>query len=570
MKDSNTTSMKDFNIFEELGAGAYSKVNRVVRKDDTQVYALKRVFLSKLSEKEKDNALNEVRILASVNSENVVSYKEAFWENSPSTLWIVMEYADGGDLYERIKKHKKKGTKFAEEEIWRIFIQIVKGLKILHNHKVLHRDLKWANVFLNKDGTVKLGDLNVSKVAKMGLVYTQTGTPYYASPEVWQDKPYDSKSDIWSLGVVLYEMWTLNPPFTDTSMQGLWKRVMKGMYPPILTTYSKDLSSMISTLLQVNPTKRPSWSQILHMPAIEEHLNEEDNNEIWQELLNTIKFPRNIKHLNNRLPKSQYELEEELDIMPDFSNKFKLETKNSQPILPIEPQTDNVPDDIKREIAKYEAIAEIERKYAAPSSKKTKKQRQIPKTTPSSINGIENIYIKYKDKAKGIADSIKKKNNYLQMKEKYAKRAKEVEEIEKKEKILLHKRVIGSMQNSEIYDSPGIYKHRDNFHYQISADRNQNYNGSSNSKSEDYRDPIAHYDYKQSHILKPPYKSPSTTKALDNMSIDDKETRKQRILQHAKEIREAVSLNREKATGMVRRISDQSAVYTPIQPKWWG
>ena len=86
MKDSNTTSMKDFNIFEELGAGAYSKVNRVVRKDDTQVYALKRVFLSKLSEKEKDNALNEVRILASVNSENVVSYKEAFWENSPSTL----------------------------------------------------------------------------------------------------------------------------------------------------------------------------------------------------------------------------------------------------------------------------------------------------------------------------------------------------------------------------------------------------------------------------------------------------------------------------------------------------
>jgi len=117
-----------------------------------------------------------------------------------------MEHADGGDLYEKIKKHKKNGTKFSEDEIWRIFIQIVKGLKTLHNHKVLHRDLKCANVFLNKNGDTKLGDLNVSKIAKMGLVYTQTGTPYYASPEVWQDKPYDSKSDIWSLGVVLYEM----------------------------------------------------------------------------------------------------------------------------------------------------------------------------------------------------------------------------------------------------------------------------------------------------------------------------------------------------------------------------
>jgi NIMA (never in mitosis gene a)-related kinase 1/4/5 len=80
------TSLKDFIIYEELGSGAYSKVNRVKRRDDGQEYALKRVYLSKLSDKEKENALNEVRILASVKCENVVSYKEAFWENSPSSL----------------------------------------------------------------------------------------------------------------------------------------------------------------------------------------------------------------------------------------------------------------------------------------------------------------------------------------------------------------------------------------------------------------------------------------------------------------------------------------------------
>lgn len=78
-----------------------------------------------------------------------------------------------------------------------------------------------ANVFLSKNGISKLGDMNVSKIAKNGLLYTQTGTPYYASPQVWKDKPYDSKSDIWSLGCVIYEMATLKPPFTDTSMQGL-------------------------------------------------------------------------------------------------------------------------------------------------------------------------------------------------------------------------------------------------------------------------------------------------------------------------------------------------------------
>lgn len=136
------TSIKDFRLHEELGAGAYSKVNRVTRKDDGQEYALKRVFLSKLTDKEKENALNEVRILASVNSENVVSYKEAFWATSPSSLCIIMELANGGDLYDKIKKCKKTKTYFSEEQIWDIFIQIVKGLKILHAHKVLHRDLK--------------------------------------------------------------------------------------------------------------------------------------------------------------------------------------------------------------------------------------------------------------------------------------------------------------------------------------------------------------------------------------------------------------------------------------------
>jgi len=183
---------------------------------------MKKVKMGKLSEREKQNALNEVRILASIHHPNIIGYKEAFFEEATSSLCIVMEYADGGDLLGKISEHKKKGTMFLEKEVWQYFVQITKGLKALHDLKICHRDIKCANVFLTKDGMIKLGDLNVSKVAKKGMLHTQTGTPYYASPEVWKDKPYDSKSDIWSLGCVLYEMAALLPPFRAAHMTGLY------------------------------------------------------------------------------------------------------------------------------------------------------------------------------------------------------------------------------------------------------------------------------------------------------------------------------------------------------------
>lgn len=145
-----------------------------------------------------------------------------------------------------------------------IFIQITKGLRAMHEKNVMHRDLKCANVFMNKDGTVKLGDMNVSKVAnKKGLNFTQTGTPYYASPEIWLDKPYDIKSDVWSLGCVLYEMITLYPPFQADDMRGLYKKVIKGQYRKIPSTFSNDLAAMISALLSVNPANRPDTKAIM-------------------------------------------------------------------------------------------------------------------------------------------------------------------------------------------------------------------------------------------------------------------------------------------------------------------
>ena len=205
--------MDGFIILDKIGEGSYSSVYKVKRKEDGIIYALKKVKFTKLKEKEKLNALNEIRILSSINNQNVISYKEAFFDEKDSTLNIIMEYADKGDLFELISQYKKKKEHFEENEIWDALIQLLNGLKSLHDLNILHRDLKSANVFLFSNGLVKLGDLNVSKITKKGLGYTQTGTPYYASPEVWKSNPYDSKSDIWSLGCVIYEMAKLIPPF---------------------------------------------------------------------------------------------------------------------------------------------------------------------------------------------------------------------------------------------------------------------------------------------------------------------------------------------------------------------
>ena len=248
--------MNDFQIISKLGEGTYSTVFKVKRNIDNQIYALKKVKLLNLSEKEKENSLNEVRILASVKSNFVVSYKEAFFDEKDNTLCIVMEFADRGDLYQKIVQHKKSAQFFEESDIWQIFIQLVKGLKALHDLKILHRDMKSANVFLFSNGSAKLGDLNVSKVARRGLGYTQTGTPYYASPEVWKDKPYDNKSDVWSLGCVLYEMITLRPPFRAQDMEGLFKKVCKGQYNMIPDRFSDDLFTIVQFLLQANPATR--------------------------------------------------------------------------------------------------------------------------------------------------------------------------------------------------------------------------------------------------------------------------------------------------------------------------
>lgn len=120
---------------------------------------------------------------------------------------------------------KEEDRYFTEQEVWDAIIQLAEGLNALHIYKIIHRDIKSANIFITENGEYKIGDLNISKQEKEGLVSTQLGTPYYAAPEKWRNDKYNQKCDIWSLGCVIYEMCTRKQAFEATDYMDLYNKV---------------------------------------------------------------------------------------------------------------------------------------------------------------------------------------------------------------------------------------------------------------------------------------------------------------------------------------------------------
>jgi NIMA (never in mitosis gene a)-related kinase len=283
-----------------LGQGSYGKVYKAMRHSDGRSYAIKVVNLAKLSSREMEDAVNEIRIMASFSSPFIIGFYEAFCDQR--RLCIVSEYAQLGDLYNLIQRRKRKNRPLSESVIWRFLIQILEGLRELHAAKVVHRDLKSANILLAAPDLLKIGDLGVSTVLHTHqLARTQIGTPLYIAPEVWRRRPYNYLCDLWSLGVLLYEMMTFKFPFNARTTQDLARRICVGHYSLPSHGYSAELVSVLRRLLQVKPVHRGSAEDILGLQCVQERMglldhftcpsDLEDSNET--ELLSTIKVPLN-------------------------------------------------------------------------------------------------------------------------------------------------------------------------------------------------------------------------------------------------------------------------------------
>jgi NIMA (never in mitosis gene a)-related kinase len=176
-----------------------------------------------MNEKEKQQIVAEVNILRELRHPCIVRYYDRIIDKKATKLYIVMEHCSGGDLASLIRSHAKNKTRADEGFIWKVLGQVVSALKSCHRHReggeakpILHRDLKPANILLDRNGNAKLCDFGLATELAGTNKLAQTagvGTPYYMSPELVNSQRYDERSDIWSVGCIIYELAALRPPF---------------------------------------------------------------------------------------------------------------------------------------------------------------------------------------------------------------------------------------------------------------------------------------------------------------------------------------------------------------------
>ncbi|CAF96803.1 unnamed protein product, partial [Tetraodon nigroviridis] len=210
-----------------VGKGSYGEVNLVKHKTDKQQYVIKKLNLTTSSKRERRAAEQEAQLLSQLRHPNIVTYRES-WEGDDCQLYIVMGFCEGGDLYHRLKQ--QKGELLPERQVVEWFVQIAMALEYLHQRNILHRDLKTQNIFLTKCNIIKVGDLGIARVLENqnDMASTLIGTPYYMSPELFSNKPYNHKSDVWALGCCVYEMSTLKHAFNARDMNSLVYRIVQG------------------------------------------------------------------------------------------------------------------------------------------------------------------------------------------------------------------------------------------------------------------------------------------------------------------------------------------------------
>jgi len=259
--------MDDYDRIRELGRGSFGAAILVRRKTDQKQLVVKEVNLGSLSQKEIAEARKEANFLANLSHPNIVRYEGCL--EKEKKLMIFMEFCEGGDLSEKIKK--QNGVLFTEEIILDWFCQTCLAVRYCHERKILHRDIKTSNIFLHRHGKqLKLGDFGIARTldGSADMARTCIGTPYYLSPEICEGKPYNARSDVWSLGCVLYEMITLRHAFEAANMRSLVMKIIRGQYPPINPRFSYELKKLVAECFKREPTKRPSVNAILRKPFV--------------------------------------------------------------------------------------------------------------------------------------------------------------------------------------------------------------------------------------------------------------------------------------------------------------
>ncbi|NWV04925.1 NEK4 kinase, partial [Ptilonorhynchus violaceus] len=255
-----------------VGKGSYGEVSLARHRQDRKQYVIKKLNLKNAASRERRAAEQEAQLLSQLRHPNIVTYRES-WQGDDGHLYIVMGFCEGGDLYHKLKE--QKGKLLPENQVVEWFVQIAMALQYLHEKHILHRDLKTQNIFLTRTNIIKVGDLGIARVLEnqYDMASTLIGTPYYMSPELFSNKPYNYKSDVWALGCCVYEMATLKHAFNAKDMNSLAYRIIEGKLPPMPKDYSPQLVEIIQTMLSKKPEERPSVKSILRQPYIKQQIS---------------------------------------------------------------------------------------------------------------------------------------------------------------------------------------------------------------------------------------------------------------------------------------------------------
>uniref|UniRef100_A0A3B3QFI3 Serine/threonine-protein kinase Nek2 n=1 Tax=Paramormyrops kingsleyae TaxID=1676925 RepID=A0A3B3QFI3_9TELE len=278
--------VEDYEVLYTIGSGSYGKCQKIRRKSDGKMLVWKELDYGTMAEAEKQMLVSEVNLLRELRHPNIVRYHDRIIDRTNTTLYIVMEYCEGGDLSGLISRCLKERRYLDEEFILRVLAQLALALKECHRRRngaqtVLHRDLKPANIFLDAQQNVKLGDFGLARILNHDTSFARTfvGTPYYMSPEQMNRLSYNEKSDIWSLGCLLYELCALSPPFTAHNQAELAEKIREGKFRRIPYRYSEELNSLLSRMLHLKDYLRPSVECILQSELITDVVAEESRRE---------------------------------------------------------------------------------------------------------------------------------------------------------------------------------------------------------------------------------------------------------------------------------------------------
>lgn len=291
----------NYQIKDKLGEGKFSKVYRIhYNKND---YALKKINLSSIPNSQKKYIMCELKILATHSCKYIINFYKAFIANDD--ICIIMDYCHNGTLQNYIKTH----INISPTIIWKFFSQICSGLSYLHLNNIIHRDLKSSNILIDSYNNIKLIDFGVSKILNNYMTFTKSfvGTPQCMSPEIMKNLYYDHKVDIWSLGIVLYELTHNKLPFVCKNFEELHLKIEQCKYN-VRNDIDISFKSIINRCIQSSPHKRIKLNALLNHPEIKKHLDIEKK-----------KQKKNITQIN-KIPQMLSDWKDELK---NFPNKIK-------------------------------------------------------------------------------------------------------------------------------------------------------------------------------------------------------------------------------------------------------